>query len=179
MADLVLTFVDEVIEVRKEKHGGRRGAPYVRDDGSREGQALNRAAIALLSATLQTFCEDVFFETSRAVLNMTDQQLEDYRSLYDRWGNPGSGNIKTHFRRLGIPDVIDGLSWQKSSSETIKRKLDDLNQLRNGIAHGREQLVIRGSNVSLSLAIVINYRNFVDQFGRRFQAHVNLKAGVP
>jgi hypothetical protein len=178
MAQLNLVYVDEIIEMRREMHGGRRGAPYVRDDGSREGQALNRASVAMLTATLQGYCEDVFFETSTAVLSMNDEQSRNYKDLYSRWGNPSSFNILTHFRRLGSPNIFAGLVWQKSSTETVKRKLDELNQLRNGVAHGREQLHIRGNAISLSLAVVYNYRNFVEQFGQRFQQHVNGVFGI-
>lgn len=172
MANLDLVHVDEIIEMRHQMHGGRRGAPYVRVDGSREGQALNRAALSMLSANLQAYCEEVFFETSVRVLGLEADAEADYRDLYSRWGNPSSSNIINHFRRVGVPNAIATLSWRNCNSETVKSKLDDLNQLRNGVAHGQDRLRIRGDEISLSLAMVNNYRNFAEQFGERFEAHI-------
>ena len=89
------------------------------------------------------------------------------------WGNPNSVNIKALFLKIGIPDVLNGITWQRTTTPTIVTKLDTINQLRNDIAHGRERLTVNGRTYGLSLQKVKGLRNFADNFGRRFSPHVN------
>lgn len=179
MAALNLASVDELIAVRQAQHGGGRGAPPIYPDGTREGQALNRAVVMMTSATLQAYCEDVFFELSEAKLALNAAQMASYRKLYSQWGNPSKENIRKHFQRVGAIDILDGLSWQRCSNETVLRNLDRLNQLRNQIAHGRPNLSLAGRNYSLSLARARDHRNFIFQLGQRFEPHARRMLGLP
>lgn len=179
MAQLNLNSVDELIAVRQAQHGGGRGAPRANADGTREGQALNRAVIVMTSAMLQAFCEDVFFELSDAKLGLDTPQRVAYRRLYAHWGNPSKENIRNQFRRLGAVDVLGGLSWQRCSPDAVLNNLDRLNQLRNQIAHGRAVLTIGNHDYPLSLAAARSYRNFVGQFGDRFENHARGVVGLP
>lgn len=179
MAQINLSPVDELIAVRQAQHGGGRGAPRVNPDGTREGQALNRAVIVMTSATLQAFCEDVFFELSEAKLGLNADQLTAYRKLYSQWGNPSKENIRNQFRRLGAVDILDGLSWQRCNTDAVLSNLDRLNQLRNQIAHGRQVLTIANRDYPLPLAAAQSYRNFVAQFGDRFENHARGLLGLP
>lgn len=178
MAILNLGPVDELIAVRQAQHGGGRGAPRVNVDGTREGQALNRAVVIMTSATLQAFCEDVFFELSELKLVLNAEQMDAYRKLYSQWGNPSKENIRKHFRRLGAIDILQGLSWQACGNESVLRNLDRLNQLRNQIAHGRPDLELGGRGYSLSLARARDQKNFVAQFGQRFENHARQALGL-
>ena len=179
MATLNLGPVDELIAVRQAQHGGGRGAPPIHPDGTREGQALNRAIVVMTSATLQAYCEDVFFELSQIKLNLNAAQMESYRTLYSQWGNPSKENTRKHFQRMGAIDILSGLSWQRCNNATVLKNLDRLNQLRNQIAHGRQNLSLAGRNYSLSLAKARDHRNFVFQFGQRFENHARRVLGLP
>jgi hypothetical protein len=85
---LDLHYVDELIEVRQQQHGGARGAPGV-IGGYRQGESLNRSCIVMISALIQGFVE-MSFEASRQVLpNLaTAAAVERYRQSFKRWGNP-------------------------------------------------------------------------------------------
>ncbi len=173
---LSLTALDEVINARMSLHGGGRGAPIKLGDGSREGLALNKACVVLLSASLQSFVEDVFLTCSfkafgRALL---DDELKNYRATWSRWGNPNPSNVTTLFRRLGVDEVLSGLSWQKQSTTQLKRTLDAINQVRNCIAHGSD-ITIDKAEFPLHLAKIRRWRNTCEQFGARFEAHAEAK----
>ena len=159
--------VDELIRVREQLHGGSRGAPK-KVGGVREGAAVNASCILMLSALLQGYVEEVFVYGSWRVFRTLrdDEARTKYRATFFRWGNPSGENIKRLFFRIGIPDVIEGLSWQKTDSKVIRRKLDQMNELRNKIAHGAKL------EATLSLNQVKSYRSFVEQFGVRFGRHV-------
>ncbi len=169
---LDLHYVDELIDVRREQHGGGRGAPIM-VDGYREGESINRSCIVMLSALLQGFVEDVFIECSKQVLPRlaTDQAVEKYRKTFRRWGNPNPNNIRALFGRIGIVDVLDGIRWRNCANATVLSKLDAINQIRNSIAHGRLEITVNGQPSRLSLIVVSNYRNFAEAFGNRFEQH--------
>lgn len=174
MATLNLAYVNELIDARIEQHGGERGAPRV-EGGVRIGASLNRSCVVMLSALLQSYVEEVFQEaamdTFPALSN--EETCSEYWKQMRFWGNPSSGNIKALFLKIGIPDVLDGITWQRTTTRTIVMKLDAINQLRNDIAHGRERLTVNGRTYGLSLQKVKGLRNFADNFGRRFSPHVN------
>ena len=133
-----LNPVDELIRVRQQQHGGNPGAPPV-VGGARVGAAINKSAVLMLSALLQGYVEDVFLYSSKRLFSnlRTDDNVKIYRTTFFRWGNPSSPNITNLFRRLGIIDVFDGISWQRTATGTIKAKLDEINEMRNKIAHGK------------------------------------------
>ncbi|MCS0495591.1 HEPN domain-containing protein [Ancylobacter sp. MQZ15Z-1] len=177
---LQLHYIDEIIAARKALHGGGRGAPRLlasnagSQQAERVGAALNRSCIVLLSAVLQSFVEDVFKAEARhryQRLN-TDPLFETYWKQMKMWGNPSDENVTALFLRIGIPDVFAGLSWQRTPTAAIKKKLRHLNQIRNGIAHGNAHLRVDNANYSLTMAKIENFRNFAEAFGDRFEAHV-------
>lgn len=177
MVNLNLSYVDELINARVAQHGGGRGAPPIAG-GVRIGASINRSVIVMLSALLQTYVEDVFHQSAKQVfpaLAASDAVYQKYWSQMNRWGNPSDGNIENLFIRIGVPDVFDGLSWQKTSKATIKTKLNKLNQIRNDIAHGAAQIRVNGAAYSLSLQKAREFRDFAEAFGARFEAHVAAK----
>jgi hypothetical protein len=168
---LNLDAVDELISVRAQQHGGKPGAPK-KVNGERVGSALNKSCILMLSALLQGYVEDVFVYASWRLFQKTlkdDETRRRYRTTFYRWGNPNSDNVKRLFFRLGIEDVFDGLTWQKTQPKAIRAKLDEINELRNKIAHGQSL------PEAVSLNQVKRLRNFVEQFGGRFGSHVRDK----
>jgi hypothetical protein len=167
-----LHYVDELIEVRTQQHGGGRGAPPLAA-GHRVGASINRSCIVMLSALLQGHIEDVFIDCSRRVLpNLAKAEaLDAYRKSFRRWGNPSGENIQRLFQRIGVLSVLDGLSWRNCPNDALIRRLGEINQIRNGIAHGRAQLTLDGQPFSLRLEQVRRYRDFIENFGERFSAH--------
>ena len=136
-----LHYVDEIISVRKQQHGGLRGAPAV-TNGYRQGESLNRSCMVMLSALLQGYIENVFVAASARAMPRLARSgaVEQYRRTFRRWGNPSPANIVALFQRIGITDVLDGLSWRNCANQTVRSRLDHLNQIRNGIAHGNQNL---------------------------------------
>jgi hypothetical protein len=172
MAELDVFYVNELIELRREQHGGGQGAPEV-IDGHRVGASINRSCIALLSAQLQTFVEDVFFDCASTLLPhlANPEGAAGFRRSYSRWGNPSADNIRSIFQRLGVDDVLDGLAVRKCDNPKLRRRLNHLNEIRNGVAHGSLNLRAGGAAVSLTLVQVEMYRTFVVNFAARFPAH--------
>ena len=171
MATLDLHFVNELIEVRENQHGGYPGAPEI-INGHRVGASINRSCIVMLSALLQSFVEEAFQEASVEFLDIAEVGRVPYRKSFSRWGNPSDANIKSLFLRLGIADVLDELGWQRITNDRIRTNLQNLNHLRNQIAHGTRDLTLNGQRYSLSLAEVKRFRNFVWTFADRFPIHV-------
>ena len=170
---LNLRSVDELISARKTLHGGNPGAPVKVADGTREGAALNRACVVLLSATLQAHVSDVFVSCSSRAFGrqLRDRELDNYRATWNRWGNANPANIIGLFRRLGVDDILAGLSWQGQSTRKLKNNLDHLNQVRNQIAHGEEDLTVDGRPFSLALIRITRWRNVSEKFGEHFEGH--------
>jgi hypothetical protein len=167
---LNLQPVDELIAVRKQQHGGGRGAPPI-IGRERQGAVINKSCVLMLSALLQGYVEDVFVYASKRLFKTLkgDEVIARYTDTYFRWGNPNNGNIRRLFQRIGIHDVFEGLGWPKCNSTMINKKLQLINEARNKIAHGQPL------PETMSLAKVQNLRNFADQFGQRFAAHVQSK----
>ncbi len=108
MAAIDLQYVDELLQARRALHGGGQGAPPI-VNGTRQGAALNRSCVLMISGLLQGHVEEVFFEVSQEKLGLSAAQMANYRDLYDRFGNPSPQTVRTHFRRLGVPDILAGL----------------------------------------------------------------------
>jgi hypothetical protein len=128
-----------------------------------EVQALNKAAIALLSAHMQGYVEDVFEEVGRKLLDGRVPQL-DALLKQPRRGNPNWDNITRLFSAVGFPNILDTVSWQGMSNDALKTRLRELNELRNRIVHGKAETVRK--------RVVENYSSFVRQFANRFDRRV-------
>lgn len=169
---LSLALVDELISARKNLHGGSPGAPRRLEDGSHEGKALNRACVVMLSSSLQAFVGDVFLASSEKAFGrqLNADERKAYKETWSRWGNPSDDNIIALFRRLGVHDVFEGLSWQRQSTGTLKSNFDKINQVRNRIAHGQE-ITVNGDPYPLRLNDITRWRNIAENFGDRFERH--------
>ena len=174
MPNINLHYVDELISVRQAQHGGGRGAPPILY-GQRVGASINRSCIVMLSALLQAYVEEVFKDAAQRRfpdLAADPAAFDRYWNQMKNWGNPNGGNIKVLFLKLGVPDVLTGLSWQRTTEAEIQSKLDKLNQIRNKIAHGAAHITVNNQPYSLSLAHVCAFRDFAHNFGQRFEHHV-------
>ncbi|WP_321499297.1 hypothetical protein [Breoghania sp.] len=169
---LSLALVEELISARRNLHGGDRGAPRRLEDGNHEGRALNRACVVMLTSAMQAYVGEVFVACSEKAFGrvLTPDERKNYDSTWSRWGNPSDKNIINLFRRLGINDVFDGLSWQGQSTPTLKKNLDKMNQVRNCIAHG-SVIAIDGAAFSLTLSWINRWKKVSESFGSRFEGH--------
>lgn len=176
MAVLDLHYVNELIQVRQAQHGGGPGAPPIQA-GHRVGTSINRSCVVMLSALLQSYVEEVFQEAARRrfpALAADPDAFERYWNQMKNWGNPSDVNIRHLFLKLGVPNVFQGLSWQRTTTAAITAKLDLMNRVRNQIAHGTRQLTNNQQPYSLSLAEVVAFRNMVQSFAARFEGHVEI-----
>ena len=104
-------------------------------------QALNGAAIALLSGHLQGFLTDIHKEAARALLNGKVSDLDGLIGVAPTRGNPNVKNINKLFASLGFSNILEGISWPRMGNEALKTKLRGFNELRNRIAHGDGETV--------------------------------------
>lgn len=173
MVELNLTYVDELIHVRKALHGGNPGAPKKAEDGSREGESINRSCIVMMSALLQSYIQNVFEICAKKALPTLENAgiWDAYWKQMKGWGNPSTDNAKALFLKIGVNDIFDGLSWKKCDNVSVRKKLNQLNQIRNSIAHGGAGLRVNNADYALTLHKVKAFRNFADAFGQRFEGH--------
>ena len=129
-----------------------------------EVQALNKAAIALLSAHLQGYVEDVFEEVGRVLLHGRVPQIDALLTQAQRRGNPNWDNITRLFAAIGFADILNAISWRGVSNATLKKRLRELNELRNRIVHGQTETVRK--------RVVVKYSSFVRQFAARLDRTV-------
>ena len=125
-------------------------------------QALNSAAIALLSAHLQGFIVDLFEEACRHLLDSRVPDTTVIISAAPTRGNPNTNNINRLFEAIGIPRILSGISWRGMSNESLKRKLREFNELRNRIVHGNSEVVTK-SQVENHLSVWTNLARHLDR----------------
>lgn len=142
--------------------------------------AINEAAVVLLSSTLQTFFEGVFVECSEKLFRrkLSGLELKDYMETWSRWGNPSPANIKRLYRRLGIPDVLQDLGENGLIKEDFRSGLDEINQVRNRIAHGNCP-TINGQPVSISLSRLRGWIQISKTGSKNFRFHALYCCGLP
>jgi hypothetical protein len=129
-----------------------------------EVQALNSAGIALLSAHLQGFIVDLFTEVAGLTLNGKVKDLSALTNAANTRGNPNEQNITRLFNSIGYPDILDGISWQRTSNKVVKAKLKSFNELRNKIVHGSSETVKKST--------LANYLSTFTSFAEKFDEKV-------
>lgn len=167
-----IQYIDEVLRAHSKLLPGGPGAPII-ENGNRVGNSLLRASTTLISATLQTTVETAF----AAAIPLTfdhfspgecERYVEDAKK---GWGNPNPANVRRLFFRIGFPDVFDGFSWQKCPQAEVVRVLDEINQVRNRIAHG-QPITVNGVAFRLTKPTVVRWRNYTEVFIDRFQPFI-------
>ena len=140
------------------------GRPY-------QVQALNSAAIALLSGHLQGYICEVFEETARALLAAHVVDVDVVIESAPTKGNPNEQNINMLFGTIGFPKILADISWRRMGNDALRKKLREFNELRNRVVHGQSETV--------SKAKVENYvsvwRNFAQRFDRKVAREMKKK----
>ncbi len=129
-------------------------------------QALNGAAITLLSGHLQGYLTDLHEEAAKALFDGKISSLKALTDTAPTRGNPNQQNINKLFASLGFEKILDGVSWQKMSNESLKGRLRDFNELRNRVAHGNGETVSK-AKVDKYKSVIINFAKKMDQKVRK------------
>ena len=126
-----------------------------------EVDALNRAAMVLLSAHLQGYIEDLFTESARLLLRTNVKDVDALiKQALSGFSNPHDYRIERLFDSMGLSKIANGLSWQKASNQSIRRRLTHYIEVRNGIAHGKQEGVHKRE--------VNQFKQFVELFAKNF-----------
>ena len=133
-----------------------------------EVDALNRAAMVLLSSHLQGFIDDLHSEAARIVLT---GKVVDISKVIEqakpRNSNPHADIIEKMFNGIGLYEILDGMRWQKTSNSALKKRLTEYIQIRNQIAHGAQE--------SITKAKVNSFKDFVERFAQILDQAVAIK----
>jgi hypothetical protein len=168
----VIRDIDEVLKAHQAIRNPGPGAPPI-TNGERVGVALLRGATMLISAMLQVAVETTFKKAIPLTFDhFTADEIERFwEDCRKSAGNPNPENIKRLFFRIGFSDALDSLSWRNSNNATVRRKLDEINQVRNRIAHG-QPITVNGQAFRVTRPVVTSWRNFAEQFCGRFDDHI-------
>lgn len=142
-------------------------------------EALNRAGIVLLTAHLEGYIEDLFEEASSVIASRVfDTTHYDVKAFVTQatasFRNPRPQNIKDLFARLGLPDVLALIKWGTLTNVDVRKRLGDLVQLRNEIAHGQRPSVTR-QQLQREVGFV---RQMAKNLDKRLYDYVLAMAGV-
>lgn len=158
-----LLDVDELIHAHAKLTGGTKGRPK-----QRQGAAVTRAGVVLLAAATEAFAEDLFEEAAELMYPSASKRR--LGGLFDkttrRLHTANVANVDALFFSLGLPWVLDSISWQKFPNAVFKRSLNDLILARNKIAHG-EQPGVR-------LQQLWRWRRMVEHYSKRLEDIVSV-----
>ena len=129
--------------------------------------ALCKAALIMLSAALEAYCEDLCKESnSHLKEHVGGLDNEDYKFIdqaIQRSHGANNSHIISLFGLIGIPWITyEKIGWQKKSSKDIRQELRSLAVARNRVSHG--------ANVSVSEAKVLCWREFVFRFADKIES---------
>lgn len=156
-----LRDVDELIMAHTRVTGGVRGRP-----AERQGAAITRAGVVLLSAATEAFVEDLFEEAATIIFaGMAGEDLDRlFKNTSKRLNNADVHKTEMLFFNLGFPWILHEISWRKYPNRQLRCDLDELIKTRGSIAHGR--------SVTVRLQRLRRWRNMIDMLATRFEQKV-------
>ncbi|WP_114906805.1 hypothetical protein [Ornithinimicrobium murale] len=116
----------------------------------------------MLSAAVEGYIESLVVETSTA-LNLTTQQQKDIADQAGRSHGMNVHHAHTLFASVGMPFVLDGISWQGLPSGGVRDLLKSLAKSRNQIAHGRAPAAAQLTPLERSRHLVARLSDRLDQ----------------
>lgn len=135
----------------------------------KEVDAINRAAFVLLCSHLQGFVDDLHKETAGIVLDgRVDNVDATVKLIRPRNANPHVDIINTMFAGLGIYDLMNNISWQSCSNNTVRDRLTSYIKERNKIAHGAQTKITKQK--------VTQFKYYVELLAQRLDAEVARQA---
>ena len=156
-----LKDVDELIAAHTAVTGGGRGRP-----AKRQGAAITRAGVVLLSAATEAFVEDLFEDAAAQIFaGMPPAELDKlFKNTSRRLNNADVHKTEMLYFNLGMPWALHGIKWKKFRNDTLLLELNRLIETRGSIAHGR------GGTVGLHT--LRRWKNMVEMLAPRLEAKV-------
>lgn len=133
---VTLADVDALLKYAKSFGRGVRGAPGAVDGQPRPGRPFTRAATVTLAGALEAFFESLALETAQ-LLPLGTSQHADIKNAVKQLHGIGPEKVHGLYAMLGVPFILDELSWQNVQRGTVRERGAKLHTARNQIAHGR------------------------------------------
>ena len=138
--DKQLRDFDELIHARDTICPNGAGRP-----AQRQGAAIIRAGVLILSAAFEAYAEDVYEEAVDLVYVQwpESKRKELKKDTSQKMNNASVYKLNNLFIHIGVPWIMDSqkLRWQKFSNSSVQDTLGQLISARNKIAHGRPKTV--------------------------------------
>lgn len=131
---------DELMAARDLVCPDGRGRPQ-----ERQGAAIIRASVVLLSAAFEAYVEELYEEA--VDLLFAEASARDRKALKEdtsqRLNNASTFKVNRLFFNVGIPWIMQRqrMRWQKFSNESVRTELDRIIRIRNQVAHGESPTI--------------------------------------
>lgn len=163
---VLLGEVDLVLEMLPKRVRGKT-CKSLQDSINSKRDALCKAALIMLSAALEAYCEDLCKESNNHLKeHVGGLDNEDYKFIdqaIQRSHGANNSHIINLFGLIGIPWITyEKIGWQKKASKDIRQELRSLAAARNKLSHG--------ANVSVSEVKVLYWREFVFRFADKLES---------
>lgn len=173
------TNLNNIVELRSAHvalTGGGRGAPAIAN-GQRQGAAITKAGVVMLSAAFEAFVEDLFDEALPYVFpTLSAAQLQALMSQSSgKMNNADCAKIEWLYTFINLQDCLNGINWQKYSNATLKKNINQMVHIRNCIAHGGAITDKKKSNTPFNLLLknLKSWETMVRSFAPRFEAQIS------
>ena len=155
-----LKDVAELISAHEALTGGNRGRP-----AEKQGAAITKAGIIMLTAVFEAFIEDVFERAAKdifvAELDSAQKRKDFFRDTSQRLNSANVKNINFLYAQIGYPFILNDLSWKGFNNANLRTSLDAMVQARNKIAHG--------GTPKVSLQNLRRWKRMTESFAERFE----------
>jgi hypothetical protein len=110
----------------------------------RQVDALNRAAFILSISHFQGYIDELHNEMGLIVLSgRAANPAKTIKLVGNNRANPHVDVINKMFAGIGIYDLMDTISWQNCSNESVRSRLKSYLETRNCIAHGTRSTITK------------------------------------
>ena len=163
---ILLQEVDLIIGCLPKRVRGRP-RQQLRLATNQKRDALCKAVVAMLSAALEAYCEELCKECNSYLKNhLGGLDQEDYKVIERSIQNSHGANndhITKLFSLVGISWITyKSVGWQNKTPEEVREQLRLLAKTRNKIAHG--------ASVTVSEPKVRSHRDFVFRLAGRLES---------
>ena len=140
----------------------------------RQGAAVIRAAVVLLSAAFEAYVEDVFDAAVDLIYTTADPaDIKAFKKdTSGSLNNASVFKVNRLFFNLGIPWIMQhtNVRWQKFSNSKVQETLGDIITARNKIAHG--------ANKSVRKPTALKWKGCIERLADRIDAIVADKVEI-
>ena len=110
----------------------------------RQVDAINRAAFILCLSHFQGYIDELHTEAGLIVLNgRASNPAKTIELVGNNRSNPHVDVINKMFAGIGVYELMESISWQRCSNETVKARLKSYLVTRNSIAHGTRSKITK------------------------------------